>query len=531
MTMGFIQTLTEFFESIFKSSSPEVRKRQELRKMEAELRARQPQIFKNELLLPNFAELFRILYENTKPLADILGVTISGSDVQMNGRFEAQLILTGFDDATQKKLEKLNYEGRKKGVQESNLTMNQQFELQRRSFQEIMRQVEQRPEFRKIDETMARLQQLSDVCRFNYLNVIHAFDPGYAGVSTSLGAAKAVPPEIVSAFLQDLYYITANLSLQTSVVRAVVALRQLKGGRELTQEESDSLAGNIRKISTILTRTLDPETLRKIICLAKRDPSFKPKIATYQGGAVKRFVDYLQGRFEADETRIKTEIKDYTISFELRELFGEAPLLELKTYNSAMNDRIRNCSPFSFEWITPMQTMKTFLNMYFSEAVRTVLNNIVIEGFFSNPAYKTDFASMVYACNEIPNRMEAFEKSFDRGERNDEVNLASIIDDCSNDPSFQKLLENSVNSINAQAYSIIQEESKNLFRLYKQIGELIVDAKKSKSDLISNIKVLMSSTRNRDGSGILEQQHGSWKVFLKIMKNYAILGELDDDAK
>ena len=37
----------------------------------------------------------------------------------------------------------------------------------------------------------------------------------------------------------------------------------------------------------------------------------------------------------------------------------------------------------------------------------------------------------------------------------------------------------------------------------------------------------MSSTRNRDGSGILEQQYEQWKTFLKIMKNYAIIGDIE----
>ncbi len=528
--MGFIQTLTEFFESIFKASSPEVKKRQELRKIEAELRARQPQIFKNELLQPNFAELFRILYENTKPIERILSDTISSQDMKKVGRFESQLILTGFDDESQKKFEKLSYENRKKSVEQTNLTMNQQFELQRKSFSELLRQIE-KGEFKKIDETITRLHQLADVCRFNCINVIHAFDSSYEGVSPSLANPHAVSPETVSASLQDLYFITANLSLNASVVRAVSALQEIRVGHALSSEEAESIAGNIRKISAVFSKMFDSETLRKVICIAKKDPSFKPKIATYSDGALKRFVEFAQGRFEADENRIKTEIKDYTISFELRELFGEAPLLELKTYNSATNEKIRNCSPHSFEWITPLQTMKTFINMYFSEAVRTVLNNIVIEGFFSNPSYKTDFSSQVYACNEIPNRLAAFEKSFERGEKNDEANLLGIISDCASDPSFIKLLGENVKSINNQAYAIIQEESKNLFSLYKQISELILDAKKSKSDLISNIKVLMASSRNRDGSGILEQQHSSWKTFLKIMKNYAIIGELDDDEK
>ena len=109
------------------------------------------------------------------------------------------------------------------------------------------------------------------------------------------------------------------------------------------------------------------------------------------------------------------------------------------------------------------------------------------------------------------------------------ANILGLIDDSKRDSSFLKQLGNLVDKINNQAHEIIQAESRNIFTLYKQVGDLIVDAKKSKPTLIQNVKVLLSSTRNRDGSGILEQQHPAWKIFLKIMKNYAIIGELEDD--
>lgn len=527
--MSFIQSLTEFLESIFKASSPEVKKRQELRKIENDLKNHQPSIFKNEFLLPNFAELFRILYENTKPIDDILSVTIASSDVNQNGRFEYQLILTGFTDETQKKLEKLDYQNRKKDVEEGN-NISLTFETQRRNFDALLKQLNT-PEFRKIDETMAKVQQLSDICHYNYISVIHAFDSNFDGISsTNFSNVKNVRPEAVSSYLQDLYYLTANLSLNNAVVRAVLALHQLKLGRELSSSESVAITTNIKKINTILTKILDSETLRKIICLGTKNAELKPKVASYTTNSIKKFFEFIQGRYNSDEERIKTEIRDYTISFELKELFGEdMALLNLRTYNSDTNENIRRHSPYSLSWITPLQTIKTFLNIYFSETIQSVLKSIVVEGFFNNPSYKTDFSSAFYACEDIAKRLADFEKSFERGEKNDEANIVGLIEDSKRDSTFLKQLGTLIEGINNQAHAFIQTESRNIYGLYKQIGELIVDSKKSKPALVSNIKVLMSSTRNRDGSGILEQQYNAWKVFLKVMKNYAIIGDLDGD--
>ena len=112
--MGFLRALRELFESIFMSSSPEVKKRMEMRKVENELKILPSQIFKNGMLQANFAELFRVLYENCKPINDILSSTVCSEDIQRNGRFEYELILTGFDEASQEKIYGLEYENRKK---------------------------------------------------------------------------------------------------------------------------------------------------------------------------------------------------------------------------------------------------------------------------------------------------------------------------------------------------------------------------------------------------------------------------------
>ena len=129
--MGIFSFLTNIIESIFMGSSPEVKKKQALHKIENELRAVQPGIYKNGQLQPNFAELFRILYENTKPIDDLLSETISGDDIKKNGRYENQLLLTGFTGASQEKLEKLDVEKRKQEVIESDLPMNRVFENQK----------------------------------------------------------------------------------------------------------------------------------------------------------------------------------------------------------------------------------------------------------------------------------------------------------------------------------------------------------------------------------------------------------------
>ena len=185
-------------------------------------------------------------------------------------------------------------------------------------------------------------------------------------------------------------------------------------------------------------------------------------------------------------------------------------------------------TPYSFVWITPLQVIKTFMDVFITASVKSVLNNIVIEGFFNNQSYKADFSSTIYAMNEIDNLISDFEKTFDRNGKNDEAELRGLVRDSRANADFLKKVGSMVDNINNQAHKLIQETTKVLYELFIEIGELILDSKKSKSDMVSNIKVLLSSARNLDGAGMIEQQYENWRLFLKIMKNYAIIGEIEN---
>lgn len=525
--MSFLRAIKEFLESIFMASSPEVKKRTEMRKIENELKLLPTQILKNGLLQPNFAELIRVLYENTKPINDILSQTIASGDLKRNGRFESELIITGFDEESQTRLQNLSYEGRKQAVMDSDMQMNKQFDLQKRGLENLLKQLSA-PGFIKIDDTLCALKQLADICKFNYLNIIYAFDQDFEGLPTShLGIVAPVAPSAIADFLQDLYYITGGLKIDVAESRAICALKQLLKGGDLSESEKEHINENLRKINSIFSKYLTQDVFKKLICFGKRDSNINFQFATYRSNSLKNFIEYMQKQFVSDTERIKGEIKDYTVSFEIKELFGDKELENAKFYNSDTNEFLRSETPYSFVWITPIQVLKTFMSTFLTANVKQVLNNIVIEGFFNNSNYKAEFSSTIYAVNEIENNIAEFEKTFERGEPNDEAELRGLVRDSHTNAEFLKKVGSMVDNINNQAHKLIQDTSKILYELYVQIGELIIDSKKSKSDMISNIKVLLSSARNHNGAGMLEQRYENWKLFLKIMKNYAIIGEIE----
>ena len=197
--------------------------------------------------------------------------------------------------------------------------------------------------------------------------------------------------------------------------------------------------------------------------------------------------------------------------------------MTLNGYNYQTNEKLQKESSFTFTYITPMQVLKTFINTYLSEGIRALLNDIVVEGFFNNPAYKTEFSNCVFSSLEIADNIKEFEDSFNSGQRNDLSTLDSHLKNGHKDQEFMKKLEMMVNSINLEASKIITKETNTLNALFKIIQLMIQDSKKPTSEIISNLKVLMMSSRNRDNTDLLEKQHANWEIFFEIMKNYAII--------
>lgn len=521
--MSIIQAIQDFFESIFNRNSPEVQKKLLLKKLENELKNYQPLIFKNGNLLPNFAEAIRHLYINAKVINNILDCTINGSDVQRSKRFEAQLVLTGFSPEYQQLIDSLNYEKRKIEINsKSSMTTSQLYDQQHRRLEKIIKELGNNS-FSQIDKNLRTLHQLSDLCSYNFVTILQIFDPNFISADLHYQPAyKEIPVTQIQNILEDLYYQINGLQITISTSNALSALVSLKNNTG-NRFDADTITDSLKKIAYVINHILQPEKIKLLLQYAKADTNYNPKSVEYNESARKNFSEMLQARFKADEQRIKTEMKDENIRSEIEKLFGSSNLLNLRGYNNTVSSKLTKETQFSFLWIIPLGVIKTFVETYLTEPICALLNNLVIEGFFNNPQVKTDFSADIYKALEAKDALEEFEHNFDRGERWDINLIEGYIKDSHKDQDFLKKLEHMVNEINNEASKVIGTQVRALNILNHHIDAILIDSKKPTSEIISNLKVLMMSSRNRDSSDLLEQQYPRWSIFFNIMKNYAIM--------
>ena len=527
--MSLLQTITSFFESIFKRNSPDAQKKQVIKKMESALKMYTPVLYKNGNLLPNFGEAIFQLYKNTRPLDDLFLITVSPNNIQRKKRFEAQLIMTGYSPSEQELVESLSYENRKAQVMEGG-GASRIYDSQRKALEQVIRALNS-DTFKNMDHELLELRQFVDFCHFNFMPILQVFDNNFeAGNPSYKPNYREVPVEKMVNALEDLYYQMNSFHLTNAHANAVVALGQILSNGNLSDQKADSYISNIRKISYVLKRILTPDHLKAIIQIAKADMQYEPKTAQLTGSPRSEFATLLQEHFKADEQRIKTEFQDARIEEELENLFGGSNLSEVLYYDAKANALVQANTSLSFMWILPMKIMKNFFQMYITDKVKTLLNDLVIEGFFSNQNYKSNFSSAVYSALGGLETIEAFEHSFTSGQKNSIAVLEGYVKDGAKDQVFYKKLVTMVNEINAEAKKIIQEETSNLFSLYKCIEDILQDGKKPSSEIIENLKVLLMSSRNKDNTAFLERTFPTWKIFFDIMKNYAIIstGEINN---
>lgn len=521
--MGILQKITDFLESIFKRSSPEVQKKQLLKKFDAEVREFNPQICRNGMLLANFGEAIYGLYKNTKPLDNLFAVTVSPNDMPRQHRFEAQLITTGYSHEDQQILESLSFQNRKMEIQ-SEVQNPDRVYIHQKNLNERLIKALNSDSFKKMDRDILDLRLFVEFCRYGFVPFLQIFDNGFIpGDLSYTPNYSEIPVGKALNLLEDLYYQISGLHISTVTGDMVLALARLRKGGEISAEESEKYITNIKRINYIITKVIPPDRLKILIRYCKQDVNYEPRVAQLTGSPRQEFANMLQSRFDSDEQRIKSELQDEQITEEVRTLFPTTNLEEVASYNQKYNVLLQADTSLSFQWILPIRILKTFLHTYLTSSVKALLNDLVIEGFFNNPAYKSNFSSVVFSAINAEAEVQAFEESFGADQRNSIAVLESYIKDSKKDKDFYKRLEKLVQGINNDAYKIVQGQVTVLHSLYHELGELLADAKKPSSEIISNLKVLMMSSRNRENTNFLESQYSNWKIFFDIMKNYVII--------
>ena len=523
--MSFTEKLADLFDLLFFSSNPEKMRKRELRKFENELRIDSPSLFRNNTLTPDFANGLYILMKNTQQIQAILQNTILNESKSTATNYIDLLIASGFSDEDCTIISSFNYERRKMVLRDSE-NQKKTFEQQRANLEKVLKDIKISVELKKIEQILTKLFQLYDICSFNYTSFLRFFDPEFT-VDKQEEDLRFSPIPIIEheVRLLDFYYIVNNFSVSNSLLKALIALAEQKNGKPLSAEQKKEFTDQLKKISYVFVKIIKPDSLLKIICILKKNTQFIPEVNKYEQNYIEEYAHRLKETFEADQQRIANELKDEVLKSELEDIFAEKPLLDVEGHNNESNDILQKTSTQMFVYTTPVQILKTFAEYYITDPIITLLNDIVVEGFFVDPQEQNNFATAVYTVTELKNSLTTFEESFKHGSENDFSSISRLAANSKGSEDLTKQLISRIASINAAAKTLLQNTMKDIKKLKDYLSDMYDDTKRGAPKVITNVKLILFSIRNRENAATLELQLPKWENFIDLMKNYVLFAD------
>lgn len=507
--------------SLFSTSNPEVQKQIKIINLENKIKENASNLYKNGYLQGEFAQSFYLLEQHTKALLPYLSNISETADKNNKERLYSILIETGFNDDAYKNSKLLPYEQRKQRMKEASKSIVE-LEYQRHNLENCIAVLKTKP-FLQIQQTLQNFDIFLNLCTFNYINCIHLFDPSYQINQQSQPSFEPVQIEKAETVLQDFFYVSKNLKINASLVRIIFAIITISHTMDISESTKSEITKHVKNIAAVFSQILNPEKLTNLLKLSKKDPNFIPQAMESQENYLLSYIEKLKRKFNDEEKRISSELQDEKLTSIIQKLFKNRQMTPLIGYNQTLNTFLQENSSFSFLWITPLEIVKNFLDTYFTEEISALFNDIVLEGFFINPTYKTTFSALVYSCTESLPKIQQFEESFGMNAKNSTSLIQGYVRDIQKDTNFEKSLETLVDSINEEAKDLVQRTSNTIAQMYVNIDNILNDARKTSSEEIENIKVLLQSSRNHDRIEFLEQSLPKWQMFVNIMKNYAII--------
>lgn len=522
--MAFFQSLVEFIETVFLSSNPDVKIKLDIKKIENELKMIKPEIYKDGKVTANIGNAFFVLYKETAFIQEILQETINSDTVHVANHYMDLLISTGFTGEYKKKLESLSYENLQNTVLNAT-NQHKAFEEQSKNLESIIKFLHT-PEFRKIETVLCQIDRLYDICRFNYMSVIRLFDRNFDSITPSPTYSN-VDLNQLETFLMDFYYLIGNYELTTTQARVITVLAEQKNNGSINGEYHEKIMNSLKKISSIIKKVLNKQNILSMLKIIKKNPNLTISPGKFNQNKLNLYTIRLQKHYATNVERLQSEIQDKKIENDIKILFQGKKLINFKHYNSETNKFLQNAGFSLFLWTTPATVLKSFVSQFYTEQIQAFLNDIVVEGFFTNPSFKSEFASKVFYCTETLTRIQEFEQRFEKEGTFDIANIRSMAIESHKNADLGRKLSKQIDSINAVAQHLLRTEVKAIKDLYGIIEILLSETHKSKTENITNIKMLFSSVRNRDSVEILEKEYNLWKFFLEIMKNYVIINSTD----
>lgn len=519
---NFLDTLLDLIRIFFSSDLKKAERKKDLREINSSLRLLNPPYFKASTaqLLPGFASYILLLWRLSEQLADILERTAYNQDNRLAERYRDFLLQARLPENESRKIDAFSYDPIKARISNAP-SIKEELEKQDEEFKVFMARFSGE-EFIHMNEEITQLERLHNLGTFDYSKIISLFDsnfdrkvPGKAISASPVIGEEAIPE------LLDLFFILAGIDLTKGVERNFTnLLKRLE--RERAPKSIAATRQLLIRLDKLFKQSISPQILINLIKAINKDPYLNPKSEKVVKPHLQSYMERIANRYKMAKERILREEKEKAVALELKELFHDADLLELKGYNSHLAQTLLDNNFLSFSHIKSICILKSFLHAKFQNNSREALKKIVLEGYFEDKLFETTFSSTFHGSEALIDKISQFEEDLSGSGHITVANINKYLDNHNKGKPVSTALNKLVETIDFRAGSLVNQGANLLFNLGNHLYRILVDAKQSSPIEVTNIKVIRG-INNREFLKDLADGYDDIKHFINIISHFTVI--------
>lgn len=535
MLITLFDAIRIFFTSIFFPSSPENQRRVKLKELYAKLNELSfPVMTKDGAVTPEFARVLYELYVVLLTVKTTLDQTIASKDARVSSGFQDLLIEKAISPEQAKEKSSFDFLQRetdlRSAINSDLAVVKKRIQDQTSLFNAFVREF-RTPAIDNAEAVIKKVFAFYDLCCFDYYSFFLHFNKSLTGGAERL---KTVDTEsFTSVFvddilpsLLDLNFLFQNLEIDTELLNAIQMIyKQVVGNSE---DKFLFISKQLSDASDIINKRLGKNTILYMIRIAKGEPEFRDATPEVDFSPVKDYLERLEIRFEAGSKRLFAFHQEAQISNMITETFGTGKLFSFSGYNDEINKKLYNLTMLSFDWVRPMELLRTFTKRFFEQSMKGFLKNLLVEGLFQDKKKQQNLSSAYYYCEGLSHKFEEFDNLFLASSKYSLETIQGYLKEIENGANFEQHLEKIVVFLNYEAKTIVQQAFAQYTNLYNNCNMIISDSKQPTPELVGNMRFFTTSQKTKNLFNEFDKSVVVLKKFLEIMKNYAIINIRDN---
>lgn len=475
-------------------------------------------ITKDKILTQLFLNKMYSLYVNTMSFKNLLENSIFSSEEKRSQLFLAYLIESNLPSEIISKKEKFSKDSMWKKIVESDnpnkviKEIEQEFNLYRNYFTRY-----NMPKFEAEYQTLYKLYNLAT---FNFETFFLKFDSSFSTASGNPPNYSPVSGVDLLNELKDLYFLIASLPQKVDLTNCLTRLNA-RINEDNYKNITKSQIVAINNIYKMASDEFSPERLLNLCKFISEDLKLKIPIEFKHVSIIDKFRKEMEEKFLKTKDVILEKYSEQSLLADIRSLFKNKELLKINGYTDELVNTLESNNFDSISGIQAFKITKTFLFENYEHEIKDIINTLILEGFFNEKEYQTEFSNVFFAVNEFKENFTAQEELIATSPSYSfrVLQTFTLKSTNSNDAKVKKVIE----VINEKIQSINKRSGELFYSLGNKIYEILQDYKSQKPVRISNIKVI-KGVQNREFINQLLQGYNDIAKYIKIIKNFVTIG-------